>query len=125
MTTSFFFRMDPTVSPEEFQQNNYEMVLEILEPFRYKISIKQGRASLFRKTDEKEWKLISSDLEFAFSKIIELAVPIQLLKFKQKQVVQFQLIVEREGNEMERWPSVDAIKFDLPGQNKALIFWEV
>jgi hypothetical protein len=56
---------------------------------------------------------------------MELAVPIHLFEFMQKQAVQFQLIVEREGNEMERWPSVDAIKFDLPGQNKSLIFWEV
>ncbi|HEX7401485.1 MAG TPA: glycoside hydrolase family 57 protein [candidate division Zixibacteria bacterium] len=120
-----YFRMDLTVSPEEFQQGNYEMVLEILEPSRYKISIKQGRASLFRKINEKEWKLVSAELEFAFSKIMELAVPTHLFEFMQKQAVQFQLIAEREGNEMERWPSVDAIKFDLPGQNKALIFWEV
>jgi len=120
-----YFRMDPTVSPEEFQQGNYEMVLEILETPRYKIAIKQGRASLFRKIEENEWKLISAELEFAFSKIMELAIPIHLLEFTQKQAVQFQLIVEREGNEMERWPSMDAIKFDLPGQNKALIFWEV
>jgi alpha-amylase/alpha-mannosidase (GH57 family) len=120
-----YFRMDLTVSPRELWRGNYDLVLEILEPSRYKISIKQGRASLFQRKDEGRWTLISEELEFAFLKIMELAVPVSLLDFERKQTVQFQLIVEREGNEMERWPGVDAIKFDLPGRNKALMFWEV
>jgi hypothetical protein len=120
-----YFRMDLSVSPQEFQKGNYAIVLDILEPPRYKISIKRGKATLFQRIVENEWKLLSSKLEFAFSEIVELAIPLSLLDFKQKQTVQFQLIGEKEGNELERWPSVDAIKFDLPGQNKSLIFWEV
>jgi hypothetical protein len=123
--TQLYFRMDPSFSAEEFLRGTYEMVLDILEPSRYRVSLKQGRGVLLRKIDDKQWQQISAELEFAFSKIAELAIPLSLLEFKQHQTVQFRLIVEKEGKEMERWPGVDSIKFDLPGQNKALIFWEV
>ena len=120
-----YFRMDLSVSPAEFEKGDYGLVLEILEPLRYKISIKRKKASLFQRSGEGEWKPVPAELEFAFSKIVELAIPIHLLDFEQKQTVRFQLVGERGGDELERWPSTDAIKFDLPGQNKAKIFWEV
>jgi alpha-amylase/alpha-mannosidase (GH57 family) len=129
--SNLFFRIDTGISKEEFDQGEYEFILELLEPPRYKISLKDGKAVLFHRADENEWRLISSEIEFSFLKIMELAVPLNLLEFKQKKPagsrgeIWFRLIGERKGKEMERWPEVDAIRFDLPGQKKDLIFWEV
>jgi len=56
---------------------------------------------------------------------MELALPVNLLQFKEKKEVWFRLVGERQGKEMGKWPSVDAIKFVLPGEKGEPIFWEV
>ena len=120
-----FFRVDLTVTKEELDQEENEFILEILDPPRYKISFRDGKATLFQRANENDWRVISSELEFSFIKIMELAVPISLLEVKQQKEIWFRLIGERKGKEIERWPTVDAIKFDLPSPKKDLIFWEV
>ncbi len=120
-----YFRIDPSISKEEFEKGKYELILEFVEPSRYKIILGGGKASLFKRVSENKWRAVSPGLEFAFKKIIELAVPVNLLEFGQKRAVRFLLIGEREGKEIDRWPKVDTIQFDLPSQKKDLIFWEV
>ena len=133
---NIYFRIDTTLPNEKYKSEDYEFILELIEPPRYKISIKHDKATLFKRMDEAEWKLISSDLDFSFLKIMELSVPIDLLEFsesrspakgggKEQKGVWFRLIVERGGKEEERWPSVDVIKFDLPTQEGKPVFWGV
>jgi alpha-amylase/alpha-mannosidase (GH57 family) len=120
-----YFRIDPSISKEEFEEGKFELILELVEPSRYKIIMNGGKASLLKRMGESEWKEVSSGLEYYFKKIVELAIPVNLLEFGQKRTVQFLLIGERQGKEMERWPKVDTIQFDIPSQKKDLIFWEV
>ncbi len=120
-----YFRIDTTISRDEFNQGKYEFVLELLEPPGYKISMKDEKAILFQRMDENEWRLIHSQLEFCFLKIIELAVPVNLLDFKEQKGIWFRLIGERQKKEIERWPAVDVIRFDLPSQKGKPIFWQV
>jgi len=120
-----YFRIDTTISRDEFDRGGYEFILELLEPARYKILLKDGKATIFQRVDEKEWRLISSELEFSYLKIMELAVPMSLLQFKEEKEIWFRLIGERQGKEIERWPAMDVIRFDLPGQKGEPIFWEV
>ena len=94
-----------------------------MEPPRYKISIKDDKAVFLKRVDETEWKLISSDLDFSFLKIMELSVPFDLLEFKEQKEVWFRLIVKRGEKEQERWPTMDVIRFDLPTQKGKPIFW--
>ena len=131
---NIYFRIDTNLPQEKFKSQDYEYVLELLEPPRYKISIKNEKATLFRRINDTEWEEISSNLDFSFLKIMELSVPIHLLEFsesrsasggKEQKGVWFRLIVKREGKEEERWPPVDVIKFDLPTQEGKPIFWGV
>jgi alpha-amylase/alpha-mannosidase (GH57 family) len=122
---NIYFRVDTAVSAVEFDREGYGVTFELLQPPRYKISFKDRKASLLKRMNESEWKLISSDLEFAFVKILELAVPITLLEFEEKKEIWFRLIGERQGKEMGKWPALDVIKFDLPSQKGEPIFWEV
>jgi len=123
--SKIYFRVDTTISREEFDREGYEFVLELLEPSRYKISIKEGTAIFLKRTKEKEWRIISSDLEFAFVKTLELAIPMTLLEFVKKKEIWFRVIGERQKKEIGRWPGVDVIRFDLPSQKGEPIFWEV
>ena len=120
-----YFRVDTTISKEEFVREGYEFILEFLEPSRYKISMKDGNAAIYQRINENEWKLIFSELEFSYLKIMELAVPMSLLQFKNEKEIWFRLIGEKQGKEIERWPTIDVIKFDLPSQKGKPIFWEV
>jgi alpha-amylase/alpha-mannosidase (GH57 family) len=120
-----YFRVDTTITKEEFVREGYEFILEFLEPSRYKISMKDGNATLCQRINENEWKLIFSELEFSYLKIMELAVPMSLLQFKDEKQIWFRVIGERPGKEIERWPTADVIKFDLPSQKGEPIFWEV
>ncbi|MCK4427901.1 MAG: hypothetical protein KAW16_05410, partial [candidate division Zixibacteria bacterium] len=94
-------------------------------PPGYKISMKDEKAILFQRMDENEWRLIHSQLEFCFLKIIELAVPVNLLDFKEQKGIWFRLIGERQKKEIGRWPAIDVIRFDLPSQKGKPIFWQV
>jgi alpha-amylase/alpha-mannosidase (GH57 family) len=120
-----YFRVDTTVTGEEFDRDGYGFTLELLQPSRYKISIKEGKVSLFKRQDQSDWKPISTELKFAFGEMLELAIPISLLEFGETKEIWFRLIGERQGKEMGKWPAVDAIKFDLPSQKAESIFWEV
>jgi alpha-amylase/alpha-mannosidase (GH57 family) len=120
-----YFRVDVSITREEFEEQGYELILELLEPPRYRISIKQGKATLFGRIEQNQWQMISSELEFAFVKTLELAIPIEVLHFGDKKEIWFRLIGERQGKEMERWPAIDVIRFDLPSQKGEPIFWEV
>jgi alpha-amylase/alpha-mannosidase (GH57 family) len=140
---NLYFRIDTALSNEKYKSEDYEFILEFIEPPHYKILIKNDKATLFKRINKAEWKLVSSDLNFSFSKIMELSVPIDLLEFsesrslpakdwqagaaggKEQKGVWFRLIVEREGKEQERWPPVDMIRFDLPTQKGKPIFWGV
>jgi alpha-amylase/alpha-mannosidase (GH57 family) len=120
-----YFRVDITKSNKEFNQDGYQLTIEFLEPPRYRISFYQGKAILYQRTVDKKWEMISSELEFAFVKILELAIPITSLQFREKKEIWFRVIGERQGKEMERWPATDVIRFDLPSQKGEPIFWEV
>jgi len=120
-----YFRVDATVPKEEFDREGYELIIEILQPARYRISLKGGTATLSRRINDKEWELVPSELEFSHLRIMELAFPINLLQFKDQKEIWFRLIGERQGKEIERWPAMDVIRFDLPSQKGEPIFWEV
>ncbi len=122
---NLYFRMDTASPKEEYKSQAYELVLELVEPSRYKISIKEDKAALFQRMDEREWKLISSELGFSFLKIMELSVPIQLFQFKEQSAVRFRLTVRKAEKELERWPAADVIGFDLPIQKGKAVFWGV
>jgi alpha-amylase/alpha-mannosidase (GH57 family) len=123
--SKIYFRVDITKSREEIDREGYEFILEILEPPRYKITLKGDKATLSQRTKENQWRIISPQLESAFVKTLELAVPMSLLQFEDKKEIWFRLIGERQKKEMERWPAMDVIKFHLPSQKGEQIFWQV
>jgi alpha-amylase/alpha-mannosidase (GH57 family) len=120
-----YFRVDTTIPGKKFDRERYGLTFEFLQPPRYKISVKDGKASLLKRRNESEWKLISVELKFAFADMLELAIPISLLEFEETKEIWFRLIGERQGKEMGKWPAVDLIKFDLPSEKGEPIFWEV
>lgn len=122
---NIFFRIDPGLAKETLRQEDYQFILEILEPARYKIVLKYEKAELLKRANENQWQLISSELSFAHDKIMELAVPMNLLQFDSKKGIWFRLIGERQGKQIGKWPAMDVIRFDLPSQKGEPMYWQV
>ncbi len=120
-----FFRVDTVLPPEKID-DDLLLDLEIIEPSRYRLSLSKKRADLFLflKT-ENRWGKISEKIDFSFSKLFEVGLPIKALDFSHKNSVGFQLSVKKEKKEVERWPQVDLIRFNLPLDKKKPIFWGV
>jgi hypothetical protein len=120
-----FFRVDTALPPEKID-DDLLLNLEIIEPFQYRLSLsrKQADLFLFLKT-ENRWEKISERIDVSFSKLIEIGFPIKALDFSQKSLVGFQLSVKKKEKEVERWPQVDLIRFNLPLDKKKPIFWGV
>lgn len=123
--SKIYLRIDPAVSREQFVAEGFNFVLEIVEPSRYRLVFDDHQAALHQRINEKEWQLLSSELEFSYAKIIELALPINALNFKGHKEIWFRLIGEKQGREIGRWPATDLIKFDLPSEKGEPIFWVV
>ncbi|MGB2697997.1 MAG: glycoside hydrolase family 57 protein [Candidatus Zixiibacteriota bacterium] len=120
-----FFRMDTVMPPEKFD-DDILFDLEIIEPSRYRLSISKKHAELFQFLKrENHWEKISKKIEFSFSKLFEIGLPIKSLDFSRKGSVGFQLSVKKGKKEVERWPQVDLIRFNFPLDKKKPIFWGV
>lgn len=120
-----FFRID-TVYPLEKSEDDMVFDLEIVEPFRYRLSIAKSEAELFRFIENKNrWEEVSEKIDLSFFKFFEVGFPIKAFDFSRKGSVAFQLSVKKEGKEIERWPQVDLIRFNLPLDKKKPIFWGV
>ena len=122
---SLFFRMDAVLPPEKIE-DDLMFDLEIIEPSRYRMSISKKQATLFQfLKSENRWKKVSERVDFSFDKVFEMGFPIKALDFSNKSSVAFQLSLKKEEREIERWPQVDLIRFNLPLDKKKPIFWGV
>ncbi len=120
-----FFRIDSSLAPSTFSREGYSLTVEIVEPARFRIVLRDQKAELFKRISEEEWQPVSSELEFAQGKIMELAVPMNLLPIDSQKGIWFRLIGEKQGRQVGKWPSTDLIKFDLPSQKGVNLYWEV
>jgi hypothetical protein len=106
-------------------EDNYIFSLEIMEPNKYILAMEkfaeQGKYGVEGNTAETK----SGPVQFGIGNIIELAIPIGHLQFKDKKVIGFQIAVKKDNKELERWPSLDLIRFEIPSDKSGQIFWEV
>jgi alpha-amylase/alpha-mannosidase (GH57 family) len=120
-----FFRID-TVPPLEQLEDDIMLDLEIVEPSRYRLSISKNQAELFKFIEnEDRWEKVTQEIDLSFFEFFEMGLPIKALDFSQKSSLGFQLSVKKQGQEIERWPQVDLIRFNLSLDKKKPIFWGV
>jgi alpha-amylase/alpha-mannosidase (GH57 family) len=120
-----FFRID-TVLPLEKIEEDMVFDLEIVEPSRYRLSISKNQAEFFKFIEnEDRWEKVTQKIDLSFSEFFEMGLPIKTLDFSQKGSLGFQLSVKKQGQEIERWPQVDLIRFNLSLDKKKPIFWGV
>jgi alpha-amylase/alpha-mannosidase (GH57 family) len=122
---NLYFRIDTVLPASKYMEDNYIFSLEIMEPNKYILAMEkfaeQGKYGVEGNLAETK----SSSVQFGIGNIIELAIPIGQLQFKDKKVIGFQIAVKKDNKELERWPSLDLIRFEIPSDKSGQIFWEV
>lgn len=98
-------------------------------PDEYKLELKhQGEQPVctLYKLDEKEnWQEVKKLSTFAIKKIIELSLPFADISAKTGDEIQFCIAVEKEGNEIERWPRGGVISIKVPTATYEMEQWSV
>jgi len=100
-------------------------------PAEFKLQLKHdaengGCVLILYKLGEKEtWEEVKRLESFSVRKIIELAVPFEDLKIKPGDELQFCIVVEKDGSELERWPRGGMISLLAPTGSYEMEQWSV
>jgi len=123
-STNLYLRIDTILPIEKYFSEDYEFEFEILTPGHFKLSISREKASLNRYIPEsKKWIETSVSIDFKYSKILELALPISTFDLEKDKYFQFRLIVRKRDEETEKCPEIDLVKFTLLEEKKNPIYW--
>ena len=122
---NLYFRIDTVLPVLKYLNDGYVFSLEIMEPNKYVLGMErfaeQGKYGVEGRSSEAE----ISPIQVGIESVIELAVPIVQLRIKDKKIVGFQVAVKKDNKELERYPSLSLIRFEIPSEKSGQIFWEV
>ncbi|MEW6482514.1 MAG: glycoside hydrolase family 57 protein [bacterium] len=106
-----------------FLENEF-LVINIETKARYKVIVsKNGKGELFEIASEGSL-IKKEDLEnIAFSKILELAIPFEIISVGQKEEVRFTVSLERSGMVIENWPKSGYISMFVPTPEYEAMKW--
>lgn len=121
---NLYLRIDTVLPIEKYFSEDYQFDFEILTPARFKLSISKEKASLNKYIPEKkQWIETTVSVDFKFSKILELSLPLSTFSLEKDKNFQFRLTVRKGEEEIERCPEIDIIKFTLLQGEKSSIYW--
>jgi hypothetical protein len=83
------------------------------------------KGQLLTKDDKQNWQILKEVAAVAFDKILELALDFSELKVKEKDVVNFFIILESEGLTLERCPLRGLIQIKIPTSDYESSVWSV
>ncbi len=122
---NLYLRIDTIQPIENYFSKDYGFEFEFLTPTHFKLAISKQKASFKRFMAEgAQWVEDSSIMiNFKFSKVLELSLPLAAFDLRKDKGFQFRVTVRRGTDEMEKCPEVDLIKFALLEEEKSPIYW--
>lgn len=128
--SNVFFRIDCNLDFEKDNSSEYCFSINVHAPKEYKIilnvskNLNTSKLELYKLLGEKHEK--KKDLfSYGIAKIIEIGVPFSDLEALPGESLQFSISVEKDGNELERWPRGGMIAMKVPTQSFEMEQWSV
>jgi alpha-amylase/alpha-mannosidase (GH57 family) len=127
---NLFIRLDPSGSLRDEKVADLAFFINFLNPKGLDVEIRvlpherRVSAALFRGENGARTQ-VGAINTVAANKIIELAVPFDLLGVKPNDEVQIFVTVERSGSEVEKWPYRGYIQFKVPTDDFEAMMWQV
>ena len=127
--THLFIRLDCNfkINDENMKGFSFGFVIYTPHECKFKLQYNAGKYELMflKMVDKEKWEEIKKLDSFGIKKIIEAAVPFVDLGVDPGDEVQFCVFVEKDGNELERWPRGGVISFVSPTSNFEMEQWSV
>ena len=122
---NLYFRIDAFLPAHKYLEDGYVFSLEIMEPKKYILSMEKETNQVKSGIERAMQEAAVIPVQSAVGEIIELGISIQQMKFEDKKIVGFQVTVRKDGKELERWPSMDLVRFEIPTERSDQIFWQI
>lgn len=127
---SFFVRIDLNLFMEKTEKSEFSFAIEIFSPHGYLAELKydQGRKkyqmALSQRVNE-EMQFIKEMPGFGVGSIIEIEIPFAEIEASANQQLEFCAIVNKNGQELERWPRDGFIGVTIPNEDYEKEHWFV
>jgi alpha-amylase/alpha-mannosidase (GH57 family) len=129
--TNLYIRLDTHLDLMESECRQFSFGLITYQPVELKLMLQHDQETdrcvlvLYKMGIRENWEEVKRLESFAVRKTIEIAVPFEDLLAKPGSEIQFTIVVEKEGNEMERWPRGGVISFKVPTESFEMEQWSV
>jgi len=121
-----FLRIDPAIPFNEFPDNGTRFFINIVKPVPFKIivpiKLSSLKAELFEKKDE-GWEKVKDITEIAIKDILEIGIPFNDLKAREKDEMNIFISIIKNGGEVERCPWRGCVTLTVPTPNFEAMMW--
>ncbi|MBI5700759.1 glycoside hydrolase [Candidatus Saganbacteria bacterium] len=139
--STLFFRLDCALdlstgggSASGGQKNEcqgFSFSILIYHPVEYRLKLNCGekdcgpKLTLYKMNENEVWEKIKEMDSFGMNKIIEVGVSFSDIEAKAGDMVQFSVIIEKNGNELERWPRGGMLSVNVPTPSYEMEQWSI
>jgi alpha-amylase/alpha-mannosidase (GH57 family) len=129
-TDNMYVRLDPGVPLNEPELKGFSFVLILLHPHQYKIRAsykeEKGKFDLeISKLVDDRWSSVKTIESVGVKRIVEMAIPFSEIGAVSNDEIQFVTAVEKDHQELERWPRGGSINFSVPAHDYEERQWSV
>ena len=123
-------RLDVNADMSNSEARNLSFVLVIYHPHPYRIKASyDGQIGRYvfniSKLEDDHWRFIKSIDTLGIKSIVEASVPFSDIEVKSLDEVQFAVFIEKDSQELERWPRSGSINFITPSPDFVEKQWSV
>ncbi len=129
-TDNMYVRLDVGFPLSDLELRSFSFALILLHPHQYKISAsykkEKGKFDLdIFKLEDDHWSFMKTIESVGINRIVEVAVPFSEIAAGPNDEIQFVTAVEKDHQELERWPRGGSINFSVPAHDYEEKQWSV
>lgn len=121
--TNLYIRLDATNPLKHPDLNDITFKILFLNPANFCASIQMQDGTIKSASLHNENKNETIPLNATAGKVVELALPFSTLGVNSKEHVEFVVVVEKGGLELERWPEGSSVNFEVPTEDFLVERW--
>jgi len=127
--THLYLRLDPQLNFSEDESKTFSFILLFYAPLEYKFELKYDAEkkkygfTQYKLLENNSWEKTTTSEAFGIRRIIELGISFIELGVKAGDEIQFTIIVNKDGHELERWPRGGVVSITAPTSSYELEQW--
>jgi myo-inositol-1-phosphate synthase len=129
-TENLYVRLDVNLDLSNSEAKDISFAISTLHPKHYKIGASykkdKGKFELdIHELADDHWNYVKSIDTVGIKRIIEISVPFSEISAGMDDEIQFIVSIEKDGQELERWPRGGSISFRVPSHDYEQRQWSI